>query len=301
MNQLVTIDEQRMQVLAVEINTIQENTKNMVLANACEIGKRLIEVKNGLPHGRFREWLQNNTTCSERSAQNMMALFEEYAKNPNERALSTLSVSQAIALLAAPEEVRDELIESGEAADMSVRELQREIKRQREEIESSQLRIDELEQAVQDERAEKDKQILAAARAETAKEQARRKQGEAERQARQAAEERNEALRKMEYEQRLRGEAERALDEANAAEKVVEIEVTPPEVLRELESLREIARRAPSEGVVLARNAYKRITQEFETLFALLGEMPDSDAEKYRPAFAMGMRRMLARLEGDKK
>ena len=59
--EIVTIDEARLQVLAAEINVIEERTKATVLAAACEIGKRLTEVKNGLPRGRFLEWVVENT------------------------------------------------------------------------------------------------------------------------------------------------------------------------------------------------------------------------------------------------
>lgn len=295
--EIVTIDEARLLVLAAEINVIEERTKATVLAAACEIGKRLAEVKNGLPRGRFLEWVAENTSCSERSAQNMMALWEKYGKYPDERALADLSVSQAVALLAAPEEVRRELIDSGEAADMSVRELQAEIKRQKEEIDSRQMRIGELEAELEfaqnDAINRQDQAILA----EKAQKRAENERDEAIRESKRAIEEKNEAVRKQEYAERLRGEAERALDEARKAERVEIIETTPPEVEKELARLKELELHAPNERVIVARSAFTYFKQAFDALMDAMGKLQEADAATYRPAFAMGIRRMLAKLE----
>ena len=296
--EIVTIDEARLQVLAAEINVIEERTKATVLAAACEIGKRLTEVKNGLPRGRFLEWVAENTQCSERSAQNMMALWEKYGKYPDERALADLNVSQAVALLAAPDEVRRELIDSGEAADMSVRELQAEVKRLKEEIDGRQMRIGELEaeaeSARQDAAQRQDQAILA----EKAMKRAENERDEALRQSRQAAEEKNEAERKADYEQRLRGEAERALDEARKAERVEIIETTPPEVEQELERLRELERKAPNEGVILAREAFASFKRSFENLLDRLNGLSQEEAATYRPAFALALKQMQLKIGG---
>lgn len=296
--EIVTIDEARLLVLAAEINVIEEQTKATVLAAACEIGKRLTEVKNGLPRGRFLEWVAENTSCSERSAQNMMALWEKYGKYPDERALADLSVSQAVALLAAPEEVRRELIDSGEAADMSVRELQAEIKRQKEEIKGRQMRIGELETELEfaqnDAINRQDQAILA----EKAQKRAENERDEAIRESKRAIEEKNDAIRRQEYAERQLGETEQALAEARKAERVEIIETTPPEIEKELARLKELELHAPNEGVIVVRSAFDYFKQAFNVLMDAMDKLKEADAATYRPAFAMGIRRMLAKLEG---
>lgn len=291
------IDEAKLNVIAAEIRVIQEHARSTVLSAACEIGKRLLEVKCGLPHGRFTQWLKENVECSERQAQQMMALYEEYGKNGNPQTYAGLSVSQAVALLAAPEDVRTELIESGAAWEMSVRALKEEIARQKAEIESRQMKIEELEanvvsESMRAEQAEKERgrAKAAAETAEANRQKAAKQRDEAKKQA-EDAEKRREAL------EAEKGELEKQLSEAQAVEKVVEIEVTPQEVLDELGELRRKLREAPDKSVILAREAYARGVREFESLRELVMQMDAKSAGDYTRAFAKGIRMIADKLE----
>lgn len=313
----IAISEQRLQVIAVEIQVIQQTTRATVLSAACEIGKRLTEVKLGLPHGKWTEWLRENVECSEKQAQNMMRLWEEYGKNPNPQTYSGLSVSQAIALLSAPEDVRADLIESGAAEEMSVRELKAEIQRQKDALEERQVTIDQLVAKAED--AERLKGVYEAdaikaegerAAAEAAKEKAE-KTADAKVNAAKSAE--NRAVNQLQdlrasfderekaTEQKLREqeyEIGKLKDQLNEApEKIVEIEVTPPEVEAELDRLREVVKKAPDKTVILARDAYDRGMNEFRTCKALLTEMDPENAAKYGRAFAQALRRMAEQME----
>jgi len=298
------LTDERLTVIAAEILVIQQQVKTTVLSAACEIGKRLQEVKYGLPHGKFLEWLENNVDCSERQAQQMMALYEEYGKNPNPRALENLSVSQAIALLSAPAEVRTELIDSGVAEDMSVRALKDEIARQKQEIEDRQTTIFQLESAAAEQKDLADKQAERAMEAEDKLKKAQKDLADAEKTGRQAVAEKNDFTRRLDFANREKdklirekADLQKQLSEAQAVEKVVEIEVTPPEIMQELERLRELEKKAPEEDVVRARDVYKRIGEEINTLCVLLEKMSEASAEKYRPAFIAGFRRMAEKLE----
>lgn len=300
-----TLTDERLTVIAAEILVIQQQVKATVLSAACEIGKRLQEVKYGLPHGKFLEWLENNVDCSERQAQQMMALYEEYGKNPNPRALENLSVSQAIALLSAPAEVRAELIDSGAAEDMSVRALKDEIARAKQEIEDRQTTIFQLESEAAAQKDLADKQAERAIDAEKKLQQAEKDLCEAEKTGRKAVAEKNDFTRRLDFANREKdkltkekADLEKRLSEAQAVEKVVEIEVTPPEIMEELERLRELEKKAPEADVVRARDVYKRIGEEINTLCVLLETMSEASAEKYRPAFAAGFRKMAEKLEG---
>lgn len=298
------LTDERLTVIAAEILVIQQQVKATVLSAACEIGKRLQEVKYGLPHGKFLEWLENNVDCSERQAQQMMALYEEYGKNPNPRALESLNVSQAIALLAAPAEVRAELIDSGAAEDMSVRALKDEIARQKQEIEERQTTIFQLESAAAEQKDLADKQAERAMEAEDKLKKAQKDLADAEKTGRQAVAEKNDFTRRLDFANREKdkliqekAELQKQLSDAQAVEKVVETEVTPPEIMQELERLRELEKKAPEEDVVRARDVYKRIGEEINTLCVLLEKMSEASAEKYRPAFIAGFRRMAEKLE----
>lgn len=293
--EMIQIGQERLTAIAVEIHTIQQTARATVLSAACEIGKRLIEVKNGLPHGAFYNWLEKNVDCSKRQAQNMMSLYEEYGRNGRAQTFADLSVSKAIALLAAPEEVRGDLIESGAAEEMSVRELKAEIERQKEALNGTQQTIADLEKKANDAEALKDvyeRDLKNALAGENSAHQAREK---AESDARAA---KTEAAGLKATLERERTEAADALKAAqdNAPEKIVEIEVVPPEVETELARLREIASKAPTPEVILARGAYERAIAEFEKARAQLDQMDDENRRRYGAAFAAALETMAARM-----
>lgn len=93
------------------------------------IGQRLIEAKAVLPRGEWLPWLEDKAEFSERSAQNFMALAQEYGANP--QALADLGATKALQLLALSGPEREDFLKEphivgGEqklVPDMSTREL----------------------------------------------------------------------------------------------------------------------------------------------------------------------------------
>lgn len=117
------------EVIAAEIRSIDQQARQYVLQSAIEIGRRLTEVKELVPHGEWGNWLKTNVNYSQSSANNFMRVAEEYG---NSQALANLSYSQAVALLSVPAEEREAFVEENNAADMSTRELQAAIKEKQE-------------------------------------------------------------------------------------------------------------------------------------------------------------------------
>ena len=66
------------EVIAAEINVIKAQTREVVCKSAIEIGRRLVEAKRCVPHGSWGAWLEENVEYSERTAQDLMKMFEEY-------------------------------------------------------------------------------------------------------------------------------------------------------------------------------------------------------------------------------
>lgn len=159
-------------VIAAEINNIKEQTRKIALYNSIEIGRRLVEAKSLIPFGEWREWLERSVQYSQRTAENLMRIFEEYGSqqitllsdNAKSQAIANLSYTQAVALLALPEEERETFIEENDVESMSSRELQKainELKKVREDNaflkemwekdrEESQKKIQELEARLKD-------------------------------------------------------------------------------------------------------------------------------------------------------
>lgn len=124
------------ELIAAEINSIKQHTKNMVLYNSIEIGRRLAEAKALVEHGKWGDWLEQSVDYSQRTANNLMRIFEEYGaeqltllgNNANSQALANLSYTQAVALLGVPEEEREQFAKEHDIENMSTRELQEAIK-----------------------------------------------------------------------------------------------------------------------------------------------------------------------------
>ncbi len=130
-NAITTVDEERLHTLAAEINTIKTQTQKIMMEAAVEIGRRLVEAKGAVGHGGWGAWLEHNVDYSERTAQNLIRIFQEYGQGQqrlfgesNPQAFADLTYTQAVALLGIknPDE-RAEFVESHDVANMTSREL----------------------------------------------------------------------------------------------------------------------------------------------------------------------------------
>jgi len=125
-------------VIAAEINRIKQQTCKIMLTNAIEVGKRLKEAKALLPHGEWGNWLVESVSYSQRTANRLMQLFEEYGDKLfastevggrlNSSALTNLTYYQALLLLGIPEDEREKFILQHDVKDMTTRELDQALK-----------------------------------------------------------------------------------------------------------------------------------------------------------------------------
>lgn len=161
------IAERTPELIAHEINAIREEVQDAVINGTIEIGKRLCEAKNMVPAGSWGQWLKDNISYSERTAQNAMAIYNEYGKKGVPAGLMNASLTNALQLIGLPEDIKHSLIDSGEAESMSSRELKERIRELEKERDEAQVRIEDLAGALQ---AEED----AAAAAEALTEQAQK-------------------------------------------------------------------------------------------------------------------------------
>lgn len=158
MNELV--EKKSPEVLAAEIRALTAS----MLANIIEIGRRMCQAKEILPHGQFGEWVKTKTGYSQSTANNFMKLFQEYGApqeslfgaEVNSQTFGNLPYSKALALLAVPAEEREDFVRDNHVEEMSTRELKQAIK-ERDELrrqldeeraaaEGASLKISELEE-----------------------------------------------------------------------------------------------------------------------------------------------------------
>ncbi len=123
-------------VITAEVRELCRQAQTMALMYAIEIGRRLVEAKEVLPHGEWGNWLKNEVEFSQSTANNFMRLFDEYGAaqitifgaTTNSQSIANLPYTKALQLLAVPSEEREAFAESVDAENLSVSELKAAIK-----------------------------------------------------------------------------------------------------------------------------------------------------------------------------
>ena len=129
-----------LQEIAAEIRYLDNQAKRIVLGHAIEIGNRLLEAKELVPHGQWGDWLRSEFDYSQSSAQNFMRIAQEYGSaqmglfgpEAKSQALGNLPYTKALRLLAVPEEERETFLSEHDVAHMSTRELEQAIRERNE-------------------------------------------------------------------------------------------------------------------------------------------------------------------------
>jgi len=247
------------EVVTLEIRTLQRQAQQVILGYAIEIGRRLEEVKAMLPHGRWGDYLKNEVAYSQSTAQNFMRIYREYGANQqslfggvaNSQALGNLPYTKALQLLALPDvEERERFVAEHDVESMSTRELDKSLK-EREEALEAMAAAEDAARGLRQENERLQEEIAGQAQVYKAKlTSADVETTEAKRKAREA----QEALAKQrEKAQRLQD----ALSEANTSAQATEEEHA--RLLRELEELRsrpvDVAVEVDEEAVEAARKA----------------------------------------------
>lgn len=141
-------------VITSEIQDLCNEAKRTVLLYAVEIGRRLVEAKEVLPHGEWGKWLEHSVHFSQSTANKHMQLFEAYGSRQmsllgaelNSETFTNLSYSQALKLLAVPENEREDFVINNNVEELSTRELDRLIK----ERDEAKKKAEETEKQLQD-------------------------------------------------------------------------------------------------------------------------------------------------------
>ena len=138
MNELANMkpEDMSLEQLGGEIRLLTSQARTMVLAYGVEIGRRLAAAKEKVPYGQWGTWIATETEYSQSTAGRFIKLWEEYGAaqgslfgaEVESSTLKKLSVSNALRLLAIPEEEREEFAIEVDAEHLSARELEEAIK-----------------------------------------------------------------------------------------------------------------------------------------------------------------------------
>lgn len=119
------------ETIGAEIRTLEHQARCMTLWFGVEIGRRLREAKEMLEHGQWGAWLQEETDMSASTASRFMKLYDEYGADQigifgaetKSSTLQNLSISNALRLLAVPENEREAFAQEHDVEHMSARDL----------------------------------------------------------------------------------------------------------------------------------------------------------------------------------
>lgn len=273
-------------VIAAEINHLKRQTEITVMNNAIEIGRRLVEAKERVPHGEWGNWLETAVEFKQSTANNLMRIFAEYAdqqmslfveENAKSQTFANLTYTKAVALLAVPADEREDFVKENDVESMSTRDLKAVIK-------------------------ERDKALKELAQA---KKLAEKKEAEL----RQITEEKkksDDTVAELKEElQDTTGLLSSANDDIEALQKQLKdtpIDVTanavaekiPDDIAQELEELRNKQRSSEASQVLALSNSMAKI---FQSILELLAGIADpAEQNKYKKALLALLDEMSVRL-----
>lgn len=278
--EITSLQDRETEQLTIEVNTIYQQMEaigNIGLQLAAEAGERLIEIKGRLAHGEFESWCKDNLTFSKRKAENMMR-WSQKCKDENSifsktQTFTDLGISKVWALLAAPEEVAEEVLKEG-ASDISVRELQEEISRLKLEKE----KVEGLARATEEEQANLEEEIeILKRQLEEARRESERKAEEETSQSTSEAEEEIEQLKKKleAAETNLQKTKEKLKTEKNSSDKKIE------------EAISKAKAEAQKEAEAKTNKSLEDITKKYEESQSVINKLQTALANSENKALAI--------------
>ena len=163
-NDLIKTEDMTPEQLGGEIRLLTRQARQMVLEYGIQIGYRLQLAKDKVGED-FAGWVERETEISKSSAYRFIKLYNEYGSAQGSLlgvenifpTLGKISVSNALRLLAVPEEEREDFAREVDAEHISARELEEAIRERdeaRKHLETADRELGETQRALRDTEAE---------------------------------------------------------------------------------------------------------------------------------------------------
>lgn len=101
--------------------------------NMFQLGRVYTEAKKLVKHGEWTAWIRENGGMSERSAQQLMAVYARFGNRP---AFQDIDKSKLFKMLSLPAGKEDEFVEENDVSELSSREVEEAVKRAKEEMQA---------------------------------------------------------------------------------------------------------------------------------------------------------------------
>ena len=121
-----TGDLARLETLAAEARVYSEG----VALNMIQLGRVYTEAKKLVKHGEWQNWIRNNGGMSERSAQQLMAVYARFGSNPT---YAGIEKSKLFRMLSLPPGKESDFMEENDVSDMTSRQVEEAVRKAREE------------------------------------------------------------------------------------------------------------------------------------------------------------------------
>ena len=268
------VQERTLPVIISEIKIIEQQTAKTVLENGIQIGKRLQEAKEQVGHGNFGQWCEENLNYSQDTAQKFMKLEREYGDEngvlANTATLRFLSISKALSLLKVPEEDRKEFVEEHPVEDMTVKELEEEIRKlkaEKEDAEEEKKSIREIADRAEGEADERRKEV------EDLKQKIQDMENNS------ADPEEIESLKKALEREKARADrqAKRLKEEKEGRDQAVEQEIN-----KRREAIKAEAQKANGEAIEAAQKEKERLEEKVAAMDRKLANAGDESIVKFK-------------------
>ena len=298
MNELQTNDRTPL-IIAQEINIIRDQAGKILLQSSLEIGKRLKEAKELVGHGNWGAWLETEVNYSQRTAQNMIKLYEEYSgkflespQNSNTQSFANLSYTQALAMLKLDSEERENFLEDNDVTSMSTKALEEAIA-EKLAIEEEKNKLLKSIDMLYEEKEDLKKKIIATEELQKKFDDLKAKSVK--------PEELKKVEKQLSESKTEVDKLKRSLQEEREKVTTVEIEkeVIPKEVTEEMDKMR--TKLAMGEDTIKFKATFDLIVKLSNDLFATLANIKERDAavyEKYKDAFNKVMEKLIIK-EGE--
>lgn len=323
-------------VIGAEIRSLTNQARCITLWYGIEIGRRLTEAKELVEHGEWMAFLQEQTEFSQPTASRFMRLYKEYGADQGSlfgaeakySTLNNLSISNALRLLALPENEREDFAQENDIEHKSAREVEELIKeklRLEQALKDKERELAEKDEGyalsmsgMRDERDEAKEELnTTAEQLKTAREKIR----ELESRPTEVAVERDEAAIQAAAEA-AKAEADKTIEKLNKkhakelAEEVKKAQAAQAEVDKlkaDLQSVKAQADRAPLEAriksleaqltmaapeVAAFKAAFDRVQREFQAMVEALRAVNDEQTRTKLQGAVAAMVANFSRMEG---